>query len=167
MKATGERNSMEGRNEFKISAICTRIISGDTFKSTIAEYYEGNIPRLNTKDIHLNRTYKTDKIISDLGLKSSSAKLIAINSVIVRMYVATTSKTAIIKIPLTTNQACCNLTIDPTTAYYRFVYYALCNDYDRLTFLANDRTQQNLNAQQIKYGRGPISLNFITHCCQS
>ena len=43
------------------------------------------------------------------------------------MYGATAGKTAINKIPLTTNQACCNLMIDSSKADYRFVYYALNN----------------------------------------
>lgn len=43
------------------------------------------------------------------------------------MYGATAGKTAITQIPLTTNQACCNLTIDSTKADYRFVFYALCS----------------------------------------
>ena len=66
------------------------------------------------------------------------------------MYGATAGKTAITKIPLTTNQACCNLTIDSTKADYRFVYYALFNDYSYLASLTNGGAQQNLNAQQIK-----------------
>ena len=40
--------------------------------------------------------------------------------------------------------------IDEEKADYRFVYYALCNDYIRLASLANGGAQQNLNAQQIK-----------------
>ena len=66
------------------------------------------------------------------------------------MYGATAGKSAISKIPLTTNQACCNLMVDPEKADYRFVYYALASDYNRLASLANGGAQQNLNAQQIK-----------------
>ena len=141
---------MEEWKKIKISDICNRITSGGTPKSTIAEYYGGNIPWLNTKEINFNRIFKTEKSITDLGLKSSSAKLITINSVVVAMYGATAGKVAITKIPLTTNQACCNLSIDSTKADYRYVYYALSNDYSRLASLANGGAQQNLNAQLIK-----------------
>ena len=150
MKGIGERNNMEEWKITKISDICTRVTSGGTPKSTIAEYYGGNIPWLNTKEVNFNRIYKTEKFITVMGLENSSAKLIATNSIVVAMYGATAGKSAIIKIPLTTNQACCNLTIDPTKADYRFVYYALYNDYDRLASFANGGAQQNLNAQQIK-----------------
>jgi type I restriction enzyme S subunit len=66
------------------------------------------------------------------------------------MYGATAARTAINKIPLTTNQACCNLVIDEDKADYRYVYYYLCSQYTQLASLANGGAQQNLNAGQIK-----------------
>ena len=141
---------MEEYNRIDIQQICSNICSGGTPKSTIAEYYGGNIPWLNTKEINFNRIYETEKTITEEGLNNSSAKWIPANSVIVAMYGATAGKTAITHIPLTTNQACCNLTINSDKADYRFVYYALFNDYSYLASLANGGAQQNLNAQQIK-----------------
>lgn len=141
---------MEEYNRIKIQHICSNICSGGTPKSTVTEYYGGNIPWLNTKEINFNQIYKTEKTITNEGLNNSSAKWIPAKSVIVAMYGATAGKAAINRIPLTTNQACCNLMINPTKADYRFVYYALCNDYTYLASLANGGAQQNLNAQQIK-----------------
>ena len=137
-------------NKIDIQHICSNICSGGTPKSTITEYYGGNIPWLNTKEINFNRISETEKTITDEGLNNSSAKWIPAKSVIVAMYGPTAGKTAITQIPLTTNQACCNLTIDSAKADYRFVYYALYNDYTYLASLANGGAQQNLNAQQIK-----------------
>jgi type I restriction enzyme S subunit len=134
----------------KISEICSSICSGGTPKSTIPEYYGGNIPWLNTKEINFNRIYNTEKSITKEGLINSSAKWIEENSVVVAMYGATAGKSAITKIPLTTNQACCNITVNNSKADYRFVYYALYNDYKCLASLANGGAQQNLNAQLIK-----------------
>ena len=141
---------MEEYKKIEIQHICSNICSGGTPKSTVSEYYGGNIPWLNTKEINFSRIYETEKTITEEGLNNSSAKWIPANSVIVAMYGATAGKTAIAKIPLTTNQACCNLAIDSNKADYRFVYYALCNDYAHLASLANGGAQQNLNSQQIK-----------------
>ena len=141
---------MEEFNKIEIRHICSNICSGGTPKSTVLEYYGGNIPWLNTKEINFSSIYETEKTITEEGLNNSSAKWIPANSVIVAMYGATAGKTAITKIPLTTNQACCNLTIDSNKVDYRFVYYALYNDYAYLASLANGGAQQNLNAQQIK-----------------
>ena len=130
--------------------ICSNVCSGGTPSSTHSEYYDGNIPWLNTKEINFNRIYSTEKSITEEGLNNSSAKWIAINSIIVAMYGATAGKTAIAKIPLTTNQACCNLSINHEIADYRYVYYFLSYKYKELVSLANGGAQQNLNAQIIK-----------------
>lgn len=134
----------------KISELCRKICSGGTPKSSEPSYYDGDIPWLNTKEINFNRIYSTERNITNEGLNNSSAKWIESNSVVVAMYGATAGKTAIIKIPLTTNQACCNLMINQEKADYRFVYYAIKANYERLASLANGGAQQNLNAQQIK-----------------
>ena len=135
---------------YRIGDICKRVCSGGTPKSTEPSYYDGEIPWLNTKEINFNRISSTEKHITLSGLENSSAKWIDKNSVIVAMYGATAAKVAINTIPLTTNQACCNLSIDETKADYRFVYYWLCSRYTELASLANGGAQQNLNAQQIK-----------------
>ena len=140
---------MEEWKTYKISDLCSRVTSGGTPKSTVAEYYGGAIPWLNTKEINFGRIWKTEKTITNLGLENSSAKWISENSVIVAMYGATAGKSTIAKIPLTTNQACCNLTINPKIADYRYIYYCLYNDYNPLSSLANGGAQQNLSAHQI------------------
>ena len=141
---------MQEWKTYRIGDICKRVCSGGTPKSTEPSYYDGEIPWLNTKEIIFNRISSTEKHITQSGLDNSSAKWIDKNSVIVAMYGATAAKVAINTIPLTTNQACCNLSIDETKADYRFVYYWLCSRYTELASLANDGAQQNLNAQQIK-----------------
>lgn len=134
----------------KIGDMCTKICSGGTPASSIKEYYNGNIPWLNTKEVCFNRVYNTEKKITQLGYESSAAKLIPSNSVIVAMYGATAAKCCINKIPLTTNQACCNLIIDETKGDYNFIYYYICYKYNELLSLTNGAAQQNLNTQIIK-----------------
>ena len=138
-------------NKVKVGSLCTRVTSGGTPKSTNAEYYDnGKIPWLNSKEVNFSHIYSTEKFITEKGLAESSEKWIEKNSVIVAMYGATAGQVAIAKIPLTTNQACCNLTIDDKLADYRYVYYYLWNQYQVLSGLANGGAQQNLNAQIIK-----------------
>lgn len=136
--------------EVRLGDVCTRVCSGGTPKSTNLSYYGGEIPWLNTKEIDFNRIYSTEKTITDSGLNNSSAKWIVPNTVTVAMYGATAGKSCIVKVPMTTNQACCNLTINNEVADYEFVYYSLKNDYTTLASLANGGAQQNLNAQIIK-----------------
>ena len=141
----------------KIVDVCKKVCSGGTPNRKHLDYYEnGIIPWLNTGEVAFNRIYHTEKFITEKGLDNSSAKWIPANSVIVAMYGATAARVAISKIPLTTNQACCNLVIDENVADYRYVYYYLYNQYAKLASLANGGAQQNLNAGQIK--EYPIDL---------
>lgn len=136
-----------------IGEICKYTTSGGTPKSNVQNYYNPpSIPWLKTKEVNYSRIYATESYISEDGLKNSSAKLIPENSVIVAMYGQgdTAGRVAINKIPVTTNQACCNLIIDDKKADYEYVYYALTSMYDKLVSLKNGGAQPNLNAALIR-----------------
>ncbi len=137
----------------KLGDVCERITSGGTPKASVSSYYyPPTIPWLKTKEVNYNRIVETENFISVEGLNSSSAKLIAPNSVIIAMYGQgdTAGRVAINKIPLTTNQACCNLTLDGEKANYEFIYYQLKTLYKKMVSLKAGAAQPNLNAQIIK-----------------
>ena len=67
---------MEEWKEYCIGEICSSVCSGGTPSSKHPEYYDGNIPWLNTKEINYNRIYSTEKRITEDGLNNSSAKWI-------------------------------------------------------------------------------------------
>ena len=129
----------------KIKDLASRIVSGGTPLTKHTEYYNGHIPWLNTKEVKNCRILETAKFITELGLNNSSAKLIDSNSVIVAMYGVTAGKVAINKIELTTNQACCNITLNEKIADYNFIYYLLLSSFERLDRLTSGAAQQNLN----------------------
>lgn len=136
-----------------IGEICTKITSGGTPKSTTAAFYHPKeIPWLKTGEVNYSRIYDTENYISKEGLARSSAKLIPVNSVIVAMYGQgdTAGRVAINKIPLCTNQACCNLIVNHAVADYEYVFYALSTLYEKLVSLKNGGAQPNLNAGIIK-----------------
>lgn len=134
----------------KLGDICTKVCSGGTPTSSNPAYYNGDIPWLNTNEVNFCNIYSTNKTISEEGLKESAAKYVPQNTIIVAMYGVTAGKCAIAKIPLTTNQACCNLVIDKKKADYRYVYYFLKQQSECLNRLAIGGAQQNLNAITIR-----------------
>lgn len=136
-----------------IGSVCIKVISGGTpLTSQNSFYYPQEIPWLKTAEVNYCRIYDTENYISKEGLERSSAKLIPENSIIVAMYGQgdTAGRVAINKIPLSTNQACCNLIVNPEMANYEYVYYALSNIYDKLVSLKNGGAQPNLNVAIIK-----------------
>lgn len=141
---------MNTRKYIHIREISKKILSGGTPSTkNKGYYYNGDIPWLNTKEINFKRIYKTENYINQDGLRNSSAKWIPRDSVIVAMYGATAGKVAINKIPLTTNQACCNLIINEKVADFNFIYYYLVNEYEKIIKLASGAAQQNLNVSII------------------
>ena len=141
---------MTERRRVRIGDLCSRVTSGGTPSTKHAEYYGGSIPWLRTQEVDFNRITDTEVKITEEGLKNSSAKWIPTNAVIVAMYGATAGRIAIAKVPLTTNQACCNLIVDPQKADYRYVYYALMHNYVELSGRAKGSAQTNLNAGLVK-----------------
>ncbi len=120
----------------RIKDICSKISSGGTpLKSKNSYYNNGTIPWLRTQEIIFNNIYKTDKFITEEGLKNSSAKYIPENCVIVAISGATAGRCSVNKIPLTTNQHCCNLEIDDNKALYRYVFHWISCQYEELKSL--------------------------------
>ena len=139
----------------KMSEICLSIASGGTPNTSKKEYYIGDIPWLRTQEVDWRDIFDTGIKISKEGLEKSSAKMIPKNCVIIAMYGATAAKVAINKIPLCTNQACCNLEINPQKAYYRFVYQWICKEYRNLK-AKGEGSQNNINSKKIKNYLIPI-----------
>lgn len=134
----------------RLSDLCSDVYSGGTPTSNNAAYYGGDIPWLRTQEVTFNRIRETELAITEAGYENSAAKWVPAKSVIVAMYGNSAGRSAVSEIPLTTNQACCNLVIDPARADYRFVFYALLLRYEELKGLAKGAAQNNLNASQVK-----------------
>ena len=138
-----------------IEDICLNISSGGTPNTSRSEYYGGNIPWLRTQEVNWNLITDTEIKITNEAIKHSSAKIIPANCVIVAMYGATVGRVAINNIPLSTNQACCNLEINPQLADYKYVFYWLSNQYKYIKSLGQG-SQTNINAQTVKKIKIPL-----------
>ncbi|HZL06036.1 MAG TPA: restriction endonuclease subunit S, partial [Coriobacteriia bacterium] len=109
-----------------LGSLCTRVTSGGTPRTSEPEYYGGGIPWVTTGEVNYGKIKSTSRTLTEVGVAGSSAKIVPTDTVIVAMYGrGTAGRVAMAGVPLTTNQACCNLVINPTVADPRFVYYAL------------------------------------------
>lgn len=133
-----------------LGKISTRVSSGATPKAGAAAYYDGGtIPWLRTAEVTFGEIRDTETRITDLALKETGASWIRENCVIVAISGATAGRSAINKIPLTTNQHCCNLQIDESRADYRYVFYWVSAKYKELKALGRG-ARSDLNAQIVK-----------------
>ena len=142
-----------------LERVSLKISSGGTPSSSNSAYYGGNIPWVRSQDVNFNMISSTSATISDIGLKNSAAKWIPSNSLIIAMYGASAARAAINTIPVTTNQACCNLQLDATKVTPRYAYHWIYSQYNKLRSLG-EGSQSNLNSRKIKNYPIPVpSLN--------
>jgi len=136
-----------------LESICTRISSGGTPSRKHAEYFT------NTQMGHLwvkskklldDAINTTEELITDEGLKNSSAKYYPEKTVLVAMYGANVGQLGWLRLPATVNQAVCGLVVDESKADWRFVFYTLLLNREDLTVQAQGAAQQNLNQDLIR-----------------
>ena len=136
-----------------IEDLCIKVTSGGTPLRSTTEFYDGGtIPWIKTKEVNFNRIYDADEKITEKGLDNSSAKLIPENSILIAMYGDghTAGRCAINRLPVTTNQACCNLVIDSEKANPDYMFYKISTLYEIFRGLKSGGSQQNLNAKTLR-----------------
>jgi type I restriction enzyme S subunit len=84
--------------------------SGSTPNRARKDYYGGNIAWLRTGDLNDNYVSDIPCTVTDKALEELSLRINPAGSVLLAMYGATIGKVGILKIPATTNQACCACT---------------------------------------------------------
>ena len=108
---------------YKLSDIM-ELIGGGTPKTSVHEYWDGNIPWLSVKDFNNDNryVYKTEKTITEKGLNNSSTKLLQRNDSIISAR-GTVGEMAMIPFPMAFNQSCYGLRAKKEIVYPTFLYY--------------------------------------------
>ena len=102
------------------------IIGGGTPKTNREEYWNGTIPWLSVRDFNDDQryVYATEKSITELGLASSTTKLLDKDDIIISAR-GTVGELAMIPIPMAFNQSCYGLRAKKAVVEPVFLYYLL------------------------------------------
>lgn len=131
-------------NKVKLGDVA-EIESGGTPSSTKLEYWDGgDICWATLPDLKNKYLFDTERKITSLGLKNSSAKLLPVNSVIFSSR-ATIGEVAIAKVETSTNQGSKNFICDPKKIDYEFLYYLLKSKVEEIINLASGATYKEIN----------------------
>ena len=128
------------------------ISSGLTPLRSNSEFWEkGTIPWLKTEQLGEKYIYETNEHISTKALDQTSIKIFPENSLSIAMYGEgkTRGNLSILRKPMATNQACCNVVVDHQKADFEYVYYFLKTQYEELRNLSSG-VRKNLNSNDIK-----------------
>lgn len=141
-----------------LSEISLTIGSGLTPLRSNPKFWDsGTIPWLKTEQLGEKYIYSTNELISKNVLEETSIKIFPTDSLSIAMYGEgkTRGNLSILKKPMATNQACCNVVIDSNKANFEYVYYYLKTQYEALRSLSSG-VRKNLNSNDIK--TYPINL---------
>ena len=113
---------MEQWKEYNFSDIAT-IISGGTPKTSIPEYWDGDIPWLSVKDFgnDLKYVYTTERKITKLGLDNSPGNLLDKDDIILSAR-GTVGELSMIPFPMSFNQSCFGIRAKDNVDAH-FLYY--------------------------------------------
>lgn len=111
--------------KYKLSELMD-IIGGGTPKTSIAEYWNGDIPWLSVKDFNndCRYVYETEKSITKEGLKNSSTKLLDKGDMIISAR-GTVGEIASIPYPMAFNQSCYGLRARDNLITSDYLYYLI------------------------------------------
>ena len=115
---------MEEWKKVKLSDIIA-LIGGGTPKTTVKEFWDGNIPWLSVKDFNNSGkyVYLTEKKITQQGLNNSSTKLLQKDDIIISAR-GTVGEMAMIPFPMTFNQSCYGIRGNEDVNQH-FLYYLI------------------------------------------
>lgn len=125
--------------------------SGGTPKTSINEYYEGDVEWYSTKELQDGFLIGSERKISEVGLKNSSAKLFPKNTVVMAIYAApTVGRLGILNDQASFNQAAVGLVADEEKTSFEYLFLLLKTERKKLNSLSNGAAQQNLNVSIVK-----------------
>ena len=139
----------------KIGDFC-KTSSGGTPPKNSDEYYKnGNIPWLRSGEVGQGLITKSEILITEEGLKSSSAKLFPINTVLVAMYGATAGQVGLLKIISSTNQAICGI-LPNEKILPEYLYFILKSQRQKFIDLSSGGAQPNISQNTIREFEIPL-----------
>jgi len=118
---------MNDWKEYKLGEIID-LIGGGTPKTSILEYWNGDIPWLSVVDFNTGNkyVYNTEKKITELGLKNSSTKLLNKNDIIISAR-GTVGIVSMLGIQMAFNQSCYGIRAKKDISINDYIYYFLKN----------------------------------------
>jgi len=104
------------------------LIGGGTPKTSVDEYWGGDIPWLSVKDFNNDSryVYSTEKTITEAGLENSSTKMLDVDDIIISAR-GTVGELAMIPFPMAFNQSCYGIRGKKGKVIQTYLYYLLKN----------------------------------------
>jgi type I restriction enzyme S subunit len=137
--------------------------SGGTPKADNSKFYGGNIPWCVIGDLNEGDVFDTEKKITDLGLKNSSAKKIEPGHVLIAMYGASIGKTGIAAIEMATNQAIAFAKVHENLVTNKYLLIYLQSQKNKFVEAGQGAAQPNISQTVLKSWRFSLPPIGVQH----
>ena len=141
--------------EWKKLGEVANCFAGGTPNTRISSYYDGDIPWIRSGEINFNIITKSERNITEEGLKNSSAKLIKPYSVVLAMTGATVGRSGVVEFSTSCNQSIAAIETNEEVLNYKYLYHYISSKYEAVKSLGQGALT-SLNLTIIKNIEIPI-----------
>lgn len=139
----------------KAVAEFAEVVTGGTPSTTKPEYWDGEVPWLNSGSLNEGVITTPSKYITELGLQNSAAKLMPKDTVLVALTGATTGQVGYLAIEATANQSVTGIL--PSKEHYpKYLYFFLKSQRKKMLGDAFGGAQPHINQKYVKDFKIPL-----------
>jgi type I restriction enzyme S subunit len=128
--------------------MCTCYLGGTPSRAK-SEYWNGDIPWINSGEVNKYRIVEGSEYITELGLKKSATKLLPKKTTVLAITGATLGQVSLLEIEACANQSVIGI-LENEKMPYEFIYPLIVNDIDKIILNQTGGAQQHINKDNVE-----------------
>ena len=138
----------EDWEETTIGEICKCYLGGTPSRAK-AEYWNGEIPWINSGEVNKYRILEGSEYITELGLQKSATKLLPRKTTVLAITGATLGQVSLLEIEACANQSVIGI-VQNEKVPYEFIYPLILNDIEQIILNQTGGAQQHINKDNVE-----------------
>jgi type I restriction enzyme S subunit len=138
----------EDWEETTIGEICKCYLGGTPSRAK-AEYWNGEIPWVNSGEVNKYRILEGSEYITELGLQKSATKLLPRKTTVLAITGATLGQVSLLEIEACANQSVIGI-VQNEKVPYEFIYPLILNDIEQIMLHQTGGAQQHINKDNVE-----------------
>lgn len=134
--------------ETTIGEICKCYLGGTPSRAK-AEYWNGEIPWINSGEVNKYRILEGSEYITELGLQKSATKLLPRKTTVLAITGATLGQVSLLEIEACANQSVIGI-VQNEKVPYEFIYPLILNDIEQIMLHQTGGAQQHINKDNVE-----------------
>lgn len=147
--------------ETTLGTVCQCVLGGTPSRAK-PEYWNGNIPWINSGEVNKFRVIKPSEYITETGLRHSATKLLPKKTTVLAITGATLGQVSLLEIASCANQSVVGI-LENETLPYEFIYPYIRHNISEIVSHQTGGAQQHINKQNVEQMKLKLpGKNFIS-----